>query len=471
MTIAANAPAGSLLGQLQRGRGLGFLRAQQAAATDVRPLLLACVINDPRWDQQLEPRSFYYIPLIIQTGTPLEPIAEHLRKSEDQNQDGYTELATEMLINLAYRGYANAGDLLYDYLSYGCRWDMALEALLEIDYDPDGLGEYDQILSRRFPDDDAPLRRWLAQKQADESPWKEWQAHNPRIARIFARLERAEARKCQADAAARARFDGQPLPRLVDRLGGEDGWWVLGALRERAAAADLDTWLAVVRCRSSLRGGLALRALQRRGAAIPPSLLPALRALLEEPRRQPRHVYVNAANAFALLPPELTLALAREWYDSAHQQLRWAADRVMNTHAQADDIPRLRAALLPAMEQATQVICSSYRLRSILDVLARYPDQRPYPEVEVAFREVGDSWLRWRAAKVLFASEPEWFSRGLAYECLWDCDDQVREVGCDAVHLDMPGTRERLHAIWHDGYIDDAVRQRAKARLTANPPG
>jgi len=248
--MAANAPADSLLGQLQRGRGLGFLRALREDATHVRPLLLACVIDDPRWDRQLEPRSFYYIPLLVQCGTPLEPITEHLRMREDQNQDGYTELATETLINLAYRGYANATDLLYDYLSYGCRWDMALEALLDISYDPDGLVDYDRILSRRFPDDDTPLRRWLSHKQPAESPWKEWSAHNPRIARIFAQIEQAKEQERHADAAARTRFEGQPLPHLMDRLDDEDGRWVLDVVREQAATADLDTWLAAVHGRS-----------------------------------------------------------------------------------------------------------------------------------------------------------------------------------------------------------------------------
>jgi len=400
-------------------------------------------------------------------GVPIEPIAEHPRMREDQNQDGYTELATETLINLAHHKYANAADLLYDYLSYGCHWDMALEALMEMNYDPDGLEEYDGVLSRRFPDDDAPLHRWLAQKQPDESPWKEWSAHNPRIARILVQIEHAEEQKHQAAAAARARFADQPLPRLLERLDDEDGWWVLSLLGERAATADLDTWLAAIHVRSPTGGVLALRRLQRGGAVIPSRLLPALLAVLEGSDDQLERVSFNAANALALLPPDQTLGLAREWYDSVNPNLRRAADRVMDKHAQANDIPHLRAALLPAMARADQASGDHYRVKSILDVLARYPDRGPYPEVEAAFREVGDSWLRGRAAKALFASEPDRFGWELAYECLWDCDDEVREVGCNAVHLDMPGARERLRTIWHDGYIKEEARKRAKARLTA----
>jgi len=43
------APASSLLGQLQRGRGAGFLTALAADPTVVAPLLLDCILRDPRW--------------------------------------------------------------------------------------------------------------------------------------------------------------------------------------------------------------------------------------------------------------------------------------------------------------------------------------------------------------------------------------------------------------------------------------
>jgi len=52
-----NAPPDSLLGQLQCGRGAGFLRALQEDASVVRPLLLDCLLHDPRWDRQVETRA------------------------------------------------------------------------------------------------------------------------------------------------------------------------------------------------------------------------------------------------------------------------------------------------------------------------------------------------------------------------------------------------------------------------------
>jgi len=63
----------SLLGQLQRGRGMGFLAALDAPPTVVAPLLLECIIYDPRWDAQLEQRADYYALL------PLSPPRPPLR--------------------------------------------------------------------------------------------------------------------------------------------------------------------------------------------------------------------------------------------------------------------------------------------------------------------------------------------------------------------------------------------------------
>jgi hypothetical protein len=73
------APADTLLGQLQRGRGRGFVRALREDVSAVRPLLLDCVTHDPRWDRQLELRSDYYAALIMHTAMPLDPFDAYLR--------------------------------------------------------------------------------------------------------------------------------------------------------------------------------------------------------------------------------------------------------------------------------------------------------------------------------------------------------------------------------------------------------
>lgn len=49
----------SLLGQIQRGRGAGFLAALAADPTVVAPLTLVCILGDPRFDRQGDSRGDY----------------------------------------------------------------------------------------------------------------------------------------------------------------------------------------------------------------------------------------------------------------------------------------------------------------------------------------------------------------------------------------------------------------------------
>jgi hypothetical protein len=51
------APANSLKGRLQRGRGQGYLDALSAPSEEARAALLDCIVRDPRWDSQVESRS------------------------------------------------------------------------------------------------------------------------------------------------------------------------------------------------------------------------------------------------------------------------------------------------------------------------------------------------------------------------------------------------------------------------------
>src|SRR5579883_3217187 len=78
--LSVIAPADSLHGQLQRGRGRGYLSALREDVAEVRPLLLDCLLHDPRWDRQLEPRSDYYAQLAMRTALPLDPLQAYLHE-------------------------------------------------------------------------------------------------------------------------------------------------------------------------------------------------------------------------------------------------------------------------------------------------------------------------------------------------------------------------------------------------------
>jgi hypothetical protein len=105
----------------------------------------------------------------------------------------------------------------------------------------------------------------------------------------------------------------------------------------------------------------------------------------------------------------------------------------------------------------------------LLEILAEFPEACPYPEVETVFKEAGYSRTRIYAAEVLAVSDGEGFAHGLAVECLWDCEEGVRPIGCDSVDLEMPDVRARLHARSREPYQD--VRSTARERLAdVQPP-
>ena len=62
---------------LRQGRGAGFLAAL-AGGPEVEAELIECVLNDPRWDQQVESRSDYYARLLLAVGADLSQLGERL---------------------------------------------------------------------------------------------------------------------------------------------------------------------------------------------------------------------------------------------------------------------------------------------------------------------------------------------------------------------------------------------------------
>lgn len=91
-------------GLLERGRGAGYLAALERgrAATDA---VMRCVLEDPRWDWQIESRAHYYASLLVALGpTPVQPILDLLAQRERDD----VWLAQDVLVQLAWRGHLGA---------------------------------------------------------------------------------------------------------------------------------------------------------------------------------------------------------------------------------------------------------------------------------------------------------------------------------------------------------------------------
>jgi len=106
-----------------------------------------------------------------------------------------------------------------------------------------------------------------------------------------------------------------------------------------------------------------------------------------------------------------------------------------------------------------------YLMCGMLEILACFPEDGPYPEAEAVFEDVKYAYARIYAAEALDASDPDCFARDLALECLWDCEAHVREIGCDSVDLAVPGAWTRLHELARDPHEDENVRDAAKERI------
>ncbi len=117
------APHRTLQGLLQRGQGLGFLRA-----CDDRPAAVASVYDGIRrdwtWDGFVDERALYQAQLVLELRMSLPPVVELLSGSEEE-----CARATDVLVLLALAGSDEARDGLRAYLRNGAHWIEVLQSL------------------------------------------------------------------------------------------------------------------------------------------------------------------------------------------------------------------------------------------------------------------------------------------------------------------------------------------------------
>ncbi|MER8105076.1 hypothetical protein [Kitasatospora sp. NPDC094016] len=100
------APAGTLPGLLQRGRGLGAQMAAEDPASAAE-LVYGCIRWDWRWDRQVDDRHLYLARLVRDLELPVGPVVELLSGDEDT-----CLRATGVLELLALAGSAEAREAL-----------------------------------------------------------------------------------------------------------------------------------------------------------------------------------------------------------------------------------------------------------------------------------------------------------------------------------------------------------------------
>ncbi|MFF0300955.1 HEAT repeat domain-containing protein [Streptomyces sp. NPDC004562] len=459
------APSGTLLGLLQRGRGDGTLHALTAPRSEALAALDQCVLHDPRHDWQVENRSLYYARLYLDLNGELDTIEAHLFDGEDtlDTEESRTGLALAVLGHLASYGRRDALELLRRYAASGANWAWALDELALRDDDA-GLRALAAPVLARFPADpegDAELA--VAVRDAFEPrPWRLW-ADDPRpsiATRVRAAHETGSFDRWQRQMSPSGPRPGWSVQAVFD--------WAQQGL-ERGAALHVPA----ARCLSAVTGpedrpqilaaardggdGARCTALRYLADTGDPDVLDLVEAALVTGSP----VVVEAAlDAFERMRGVTAVDRARGWARRP-DALGAAAGRVLACRGGAQDKDLVLAALREAVRGEGP---DAPTLWTLVDGAGRLGIACAAPVLRHIYRETASSHLRGRTARALAATDPS-FAAGFAVECLWDCEENTREIA--ARHAETGDTRvvERLRRLAADPAEEDEVQTAVRSRI------
>ncbi len=436
----------TLLGQLQRGLGRGYLAAIRAKRGSEE--LLTCIAHDPRWDRQLEERAAYYGRLAVELRVPVEPIAAALGRGE---RDGLRSLPADVLAEMAVRGRDDALAALRHGL-HQAAWLLALEAL------SDAEDEYDEVLLR--PEDLAAVaghdREDLRQAFTATGglPWRGWAAEEPGLRRALE--DSCLALESAPRAAAPPPNRAMSTSELLSIADPRNRVNVIHLLSKRRDATSI---AALVRAARSDEPNEYLTAYRALGAQGNTELLEHVSTHLEADPGGRSQTALRGAMLRYLesLPAGLTLPRARRWLGQ-RGGAAVAAQHILERNARPDDRDLVERVLGAALDQG-----AIYRACSMVEALGTIGDPRSAPLLVSVFERSPYAWARPRVLQALAASGSEQ-AAPLAQEALWDCDEEARELGARWSALDE-SSRDRLAEMLRDRFERENVRTAARTRL------
>lgn len=430
------ASASSRLGQLQRGRGIGWLAAVETRAID---LLQECLDADPRHDSQVEARSEYYATLALELGLPARSL------SLGSIADEYTRwLRLDVLAIMAKHGNADALQILWNHLDGSHGSEKIVWHLSELDSDTGRL-EAAVAANVREPELDNMVY-WNKQL-----PWKRWAKRHPRIADARMRVadwgkRRPDPPRLGASLDEILSVDFAPVPAdLLDRFVHGATSEELKRLRQAAVGDERPARYFALAVLGSRNDPCALELAENTFAA---NASGRDRATL--------YRYIQA------LEGTITLPLARRWLGVGDSRDGVAAT-LMSLHSEADDVPAIRAAFAREWSEAE----CTYLLCDLVEALGRHPEQGPYEELRLTFTDVVYSYARKRAASSMSRVDPR-FQELFSTECLWDCEPDAQVVGLETADLQKQHVASRVKALAHHGFHGaEKIKEVATTRLTA----
>lgn len=304
---------------------------------------------------------------------------------------------------------------------------------------PVGLDGLDEVVVARCPalDDLAGAMRWSGRR-----PWSAWRGTNARVREAAALCDEWDRQNEEK----RRELAKVPTTELLERR-------EVGSLRKRTAPADRELLHEASRSDVDQLRRNAIKVLAWQGDHT------VFDAAAAELRRFPdRDSPPNAGwiALFALLKDE-PIERVRQWVgeDGRAGQI---ALHMVGLWPRDGDQAVLRSVLSHADDQDWL-----YRVCDAVDGLAKLADREAVPELERVFREAGYSYLRRRAARAL-AITSDRFAEGYAVECLWDCEEETRAIGCAAASWSSSTVRDRIAEIADDRFEERKLRVLAARR-------
>ena len=423
-----HAPSSSILGQLQRGRGCGYVAAV-AAGQNAHEDLFHCLLSDPRNDGQLESREGYYAELLVALDLPLAPLVAHLR-------DRDVELGHAVLAGTWRLGH------------------QATRALLS------------------SPHSNAALVTGIAEQLWDLQ-WASLVDLPPRAAKVFLKqaLQVADSTESQRRNRTGSQLPGamsvQDLLELGRTMQHGQRWAVVEELCRRGTEADRVLLAETVTNDLVFdRVRLAARAL---GTLGDERLLSTAMDyfgrddVFEDPTRRLSgydRMRRSALNDYVQhLPIDRQLELARAWHGRGGY-FAHVAGSVFGEQATPDDRSQIESFVADhgAIDDSWDVI-------EELDALGRIGDPRSAPLLVHVAQEATYSEARRRALRALAGMQQLPIAVVALREALWDCEDAAAETSCARLQTFDQDARERLTALAGHALADDSLRAQAQKRL------
>lgn len=430
---AEPAPASSRLGQLQRGRGAGFVAALRDGAA-ARDDLLRCLLEDPRHDRQIEARERYYAELVVALELPLAPLVKQLRGRE-------VGLAHGVLAGTWRLGHAPTRELLA-----GARTD---EAIVQ--------GVAEQLFGMQ---------------------WARLVDLPPRAAAAFLRealLDADCARSARSRSAPSEGAGGRSVAELLEygrQLPPGQRWAVVEELSRRGTEQDRAELAQVVEQDLVFgRVRLAARALGTLGDERLLALAVehfAREDVFEDPARRLSgydRMRRSALGEYVRhLPTDRQLDLARAWHPrGGHFEV--VAGSIFGAQATPDDRDHLEAFV--ARHAATG---GGWEVIEELEALGRIGDPRSAPLLLQVAEAASYSLARRRAVAALRTMQEVPGVLPALREALWDCEDETAELACASLPELDDAARERVELLAAHPLAERELQHRAVQRLARGAP-